>query len=108
MFPMPPPLLHPTCVTAGNSWVLVPAVTMEIVATDRIRAGGGGGRARSGCSLLWPLLEVDVPNLIRTGVTYCTLHKSQDGLGEGSGSAAAAHKPDTGRNPGVNSAAAIV
>lgn len=42
MFPMPPPLLHPTCVTAGNSWVLVPAVTMEIVATDRIRAGGGG------------------------------------------------------------------
>lgn len=40
MFPVAPLLLHPTCVTAGNSWVLVPAVTMEIVATDRIRARG--------------------------------------------------------------------
>lgn len=67
------------------------------------------GRARSGCPLRSFQFELDVPHLIRPGVTYWTLHKSQDALGYGSGSSAAAvaHKSDTGRNPGGNLVAIV-
>lgn len=99
---------HPlvVCVTLITP---IPCVGLRVTVGFSACSHNGDCRARSGCPLRSSQFELDLPHLIRPGVTYWTLHKSLGALGYGSGSSAAAvaHKSDTGRNPGGNLVAIV-